>query len=823
MFSTLKRKNSDEKHPYRSFYSSGSYNFKNFFFSGTLLAVLIWGSSLLLHEINVFEVGLASSAINRVRTARPAPDFHGKLPLNFSAVRDGVFSPKFKDLQWIHEPESISNDKGTYVLKVEENNSVEYVIKSIVDEDYQYTLYNQSSFEHEHIHYDIVSLVASPNLKQAILKTNSTQHWRHSSFALYWVLDVESHAITPLLDTNSKVSVTSWSPESTDIAFIYENNVYLKNTKSNKVTQVSFDGGREFFNGKPDWVYEEEVFSTDIALWWSPDGKKVTFLKSNDTEVPEFTIPYYVQHDEDDYPELVNIKYPKPGYPNPIVDIVVYDLSTETDQLLQLKSDKIESDQRLITEVTWVGDSLLVRTSNRASDLLEIFLLDTTDNSIELVRSHTAKKSWFEITKSVYIPKDEAAGRKDDGYIDIVVEDGYNHLAYFSPPSSKEGKLLTKGLWEVVSVESFDYNKNELYFKSTIKSSIERHLHSVNILDQGLPEIKDITVAEGVYAGSFSSGSRYLLLTYEGPNVPYQELIDLYESKTIKTLEANKALSENLEKYVIPENKYQVVSLVDEETGNKIKANAIETFPLNFDPKRKYPVLFFVYGGPGSQLVSKSFSVGFSSVVAAELDAVVVTVDGRGTGFNNLNPELGADYKFTVRDRLGHYEPLDQIAAAKHWGQRDYVDSDNIAIWGWSYGGFLTLKTLETDHAERVFSYGLAIAPVTKWKLYDSVYTERYLRTPQENPEGYRTASISNATNLLSVKKFFIGHGSGDDNVHVQQSLKLIDELNLASVENFDFMIFPDSDHSIRYHNGNKIVYDRILDFFRKAFRGEFN
>ena len=274
--------------------------------------------------------------------------------------------------------------------------------------------------------------------------------------------------------------------------------------------------------------------------------------------------------------------------------------------------------------------------------------------------------------------------------------------------------------------------------------------------------------------------------------------------------------------YLIPEVKYEVIELQDEETGEIFKANAIETLPLHFDSRHKYPVLFFVYGGPGSQLVTKNFAVSFSSVVAAELNAIVVTVDGRGTGYNNYNDDLGSQYKFIVRDKLGKYEPLDQIAAARLWSEKSYVDSDRIAIWGWSYGGFLTLKTLETDVKHKVFSYGVSIAPVTKWKLYDSIYTERYMRTPQENPAGYEIASIHNITNFEHVKKFFIGHGSGDDNVHVQNTLKLIDEFNLGNIENFDFMIFPDSDHSIRYHNGNKVVYDRILTFLRRAFNGEF-
>lgn len=359
-----------------------------------------------------------------------------------------------------------------------------------------------------------------------------------------------------------------------------------------------------------------------------------------------------------------------------------------------------------------------------------------------------------------------------------------------------------------------------------MKSPVERHVHSVNLLDainsKQLPVIQNVTDTskEGFFSASFSAGSRYLLLTYNGPDIPYQQLIDLKSNEIVKTLQTNEKLAKKLEEYSIPKTRYSLVSLGKDESGEDIIANAVETLPLNFNPKLKYPVLFFVYGGPGSQLVTKTFKVDFSSAVAAELNAVVVTVDGRGTGFNTHNKN-GSQYKYIVRDLLGHYEPIDQINAAKVWSKKSYVDENRMAIWGWSYGGFMTLKTLETD-TEHVFKYGCSVAPVTKWKLYDSIYTERYMRTPQENPEGYTIASIHNTTNFHGVNRFLIMHGSGDDNVHFQNSLKLIDEFNMDSVENFDFMVFPDSDHSISYHNGNHVIYHRLLKWLRRAFNGEF-
>lgn len=786
---------------------------RRYLYSGALLGILVWGVLFLLITISNFHIHPSPAQIEQYLKNAPPPLLydhrHSKIQgprLNVSSYRDGLFRPEFTSVQWIHD----RTMDGTFVLTHDSS----HVIKSIIDESYEYVLFNSTDFVYDGKTYTVEGLTASPDLTKAILRTNVTHNWRHSTFALYWTLDVASQIIEPVYP--EPLAVTSWSPKSDAIAFVYQNDVYVK--RLNEVTRFTHDGNANVFNGKPDWVYEEEVFSSDIVLWWSPEGDKIAFLKLNDTEVPEYPIQYYVQQDKD-YPEVRNIKYPKAGYPNPVVELVVADVNDASSVSNIFLSSLPEY---LITEVLWVSDdNVLVKTSNRASDILEIFLVDAAQKTPKKVRQHKAEKSWFEVlTNTRYITKNKAVGRNHDGYIDTVVVDGYNHLAYFSPPDNPHPKILTKGNWEVVGgVKAFDEERNQVYFIGTKKSSVERHLYSVNLLEgeSSINEITD-TEEEGWYSASISSGSRYLLLTYQGPKVPYQELVDLHTHKHIKYVETNDELKNTLNTHQVPRVEYLVIFLGKDEDGNDIKANAKETFPLNFDSSKQYPVLFYVYGGPGSQMVTKSFSVDFSALAAAELDAIVVTVDGRGTGFNSYGD---SNFKFCVRDHLGHYEPIDQIAAAKIWSRKSYVDSSRMAIWGWSYGGFLTLKTLETD-AGSVFSYGAAVAPVTKWKLYDSIYTERYMRTPQENPDGYQTASIHNVTQFKDVTRFLIMHGSGDDNVHFQNTLELIDEYNLAAVENFDFMVFPDSDHSISYHNGNNVVYDRLLTWLDRAFSGEF-
>lgn len=808
-----------------------SQRYRSAYFGLGLVAILVWGSAALVLAISLLILQKEIPFHARVDDLWVFPHLEVEISrekLTFSEVRSGKFRPNFKEVQWIHSLESVTNDQGTYLLTDKVDGMTNYVVKSILDETYHYTLFNDSVFSHDGFVYDIDSLIASPDLNKAVLKTNTTKGWRHSSEALYWVLDVNTGLIDPLDSAQKKVSVTSWSPTSSTIAYIYKNDIFVKDLASGKTTQITSDGSENIFNGKPDWVYEEEVFASDIVLWWSPQGDKITFLKFNDLLVPEFPIPYYVQTGHEEYPELVSIKYPKPGYPNPTVELVVAHVSGIEATVHATELESVEIKDRLITEVLWVSDDyILVKSTNRASDVREVYLVSTeVDAKTQHIRTDRAANSWFEVTNNaVFVPKNETLGRFADGYIDLIVHDGFNHLAYFTPPQNPHGKLLTKGQWEVLS-NRVDFQTNEVIFTATLELSVERHFYSVNLVESlsatTVAEPRKLTNGTSWYRGSLSSGSRFLLLNYLGPDVPAQTLVDLHTMATVKVIETNMDVRDSVAKFELPKQVVSTVNLgFDKETGGDIIANYVEIFPPKFNASRKYPVLFYVYGGPGSQMVTKEFAVGFSEVVASELNAVVVTVDGRGTGYNNHNAASGSRFKFCVRDRLGHYEPIDQIAAAKIWAERSYVDSERMAIWGWSYGGFLTLKTLETD-LKNVFSYGVAVAPVTKWMLYDSIYTERYLRTPQENPEGYQTASIESTESFKDVTRFLIMHGSGDDNVHFQNSLRLLDEFNLGGVENFDFMVFPDSDHLIRYHNGNAVVFDRILEWLRKAFSNRY-
>lgn len=387
-----------------------------------------------------------------------------------------------------------------------------------------------------------------------------------------------------------------------------------------------------------------------------------------------------------------------------------------------------------------------------------------------------------------YIPADPAKGREHDGYVDEIIVDGDNHLAYYTPLDTDKPIILTKGKWEVDEApSSVDLGNNLVYFVSTQKSSIERHVYSVKLDGTDLRPLTDVT-SDGYYDVDFSKHGTYALVSYRGPGIPYQKMISTPVSGQNLNLTwmENEQLHTMAKTHELPTLHYSTVNI------DGVDLNVVERRPPHFNPNKKYPVLFYVYGGPGSQLVKKTFNVDFQNYIAGAMDYIVVTVDGRGTGF------IGRKARTIVRGNLGYWEAHDQIETAKIWGQKKYVDDSRIAIWGWSYGGFMTLKTLEQDGG-RTFKYGMAVAPVTDWRFYDSVYTERYMHTPQNNHGGYENATVSNVTALAQNVRFLVMHGSADDNVHIQNTLTLIDRLDLASVENYDVHVYPDSDHSIYF------------------------
>lgn len=640
----------------------------------------------------------------------------------------------------------------------------------------------------------------------ALVSTNRQSNWRWSVFGRYWSIEIDTGKIEPLKAPGENaymLSIAQFSPKENKVAFVHERNIYVKDIDSGETIQVTTDGGANIFNGIPDWVYEEEVYSGDSVMWWSPNGQFLAYLRTDETDVHTYPLEMFMNKAPGSpallYPQISEIKYPKAGTINPKISLWLYDAVSNNASEVSVSS----FNDRLITEVLWLGDSnLLVKSSDRVSDTLEISVVDAKASSSNVVRTLQSKGSWFEISQNtLHVPADASRGREYDGYIDTVVVDGFNHLAYFSPANASEPtRILTSGKWEL-GEGSYQVNvaTNEVYFVATKRSSTERHIYKVSLVaESGIEQVTPDV--EAVFSASFTSDGSHALISYNGPSIPYQKVVK-WEANTIVDapfIEENNELRELVEKLHLGEVIYTELEV---EPG--VFVNVREIRPSSFSKYTRHPVLFFNYGGPGSQQVVKTFTLDFQRVFAETHNAVVVTVDPRGTGFK------GVDFRSVVRDKLGHYESHDVIAVAKDYSARRYIAQETMSIWGWSYGGYLTLKTLEQDGGE-TFKFGAAVAPVTDFRFYDSIYTERYMHTPQTNPRGYNATAVSDVSSLGKCTRFLIMHGTGDDNVHLQNTLSLVDQLDEKSIGNYDLHFYPDSNHAISFHNANPMVYHRL-------------
>ncbi|CCG81671.1 Putative uncharacterized protein [Taphrina deformans PYCC 5710] len=655
----------------------------------------------------------------------------------------------------------------------------------------------------------------SADMKYVLFATDVRGNWRHSFFAKYWVYEVSTKTTRSLVtdDVNAQVALASWSPTGHSIAYVLENNVYVRH-KLGDAQQVTDDGSENTFNGVPDWVYEEEIFGTNSAIWWAPDSRSLAFLRTDELAVEEYPLEFFISGSDapEIYPEVEKLKYPKPGTSNPVVDLYFVDMN-EVRKPVHIKAPKdFVNSTRLITDVKWLGpERMLVRETNRDSAIQRTIIAEPRQGSVRMTQELDVKDidgGWFEVANNAhYLPANPAHGRSEDGYLDVVISEGNLHMALFSPIDSAVPRMLTSGDFEVVGgIQAIDVERDLVYFLTTKRSALDRHLYSVSLTTGEMKAVTDDN-QDGFYLTSFSPKSGFYVLGYAGPDLPWEKILSVDGSLEIM-LEDNAALGKALSQYDLPQKVHSTITI------DGLKMNTLELRPPSFDSsgKTKYPVLFRPYGGPTSQTGNHRFGLDWHSWLASDptTEYVVVIVDGRGTG------QMGRKLRVPVRGQLGKWEAHDQIEAARQWKKRPYVDKDKFAIWGWSFGGFLTLKVLEAGSG--VFQYGMAVAPVTDWRFYDSVYTERYMGTIEDNLSGYEQTAVANVEGFKNASRFLIMHGTGDDNVHYQNTLSLVDKLNVASIENYDMHIFPDSDHSIYFHNANHQVYHRLGDWLKHAF-----
>jgi len=641
-----------------------------------------------------------------------------------------------------------------------------------------------------------------PSLEQVLFSTNYTKQYRHSYFADYVIYDVASNETFPLdEEQQGDIQYAAWAPIGNSIAFVRRNNLYISN--GSEVTQITSDGGPDMFHAVPDWVYEEEIFGVAYAFWWSPDANYLAYLSFNETGVGTFTVPYYMDDQEiaPPYPSELELRYPKVGTTNPTVQFTLLD--TQTFKGSPISVEVFEANDTIIGEVAWVTDehsSVLLHIFNRVQDMEKYVLVDVESGNTNTVRERDGSDGWLDNNLAInYIGS--VNGSNETWYVDLSDQSGWNHL-YLFPVQGGDNITLTSGEWEVTNILSVDTERELVYYRSTTFHSTSRHVYSVSYTTgEVTPLVNDEEPA--YYSASFSPAGGYYLLSYQGPDVPYQDLYSTNSSEPLSTITNNSVLYDALQEYNLPN-----ISYFELEHPDGYSINVMQRLPPNFNASHQYPVLFIPYGGPGAQEVSQTFSaLNFKAYIASdpELAFITYTVDGRGTGYK------GRAFRATVASHLGRYEPLDQIWAAEQLiSMFSYVNPQKFGIWGWSFGGYLSAKVVELQGSGGPFSLGLITAPVTDWRFYDSMYTERYMKTSAMNEAGYNETAVRNATGFKDIRGgFAIMHGLGDDNVHYQNTAALVDLLVAEGVtsEKMDMFAFTDSDHSINYNGATTYIY----------------
>ncbi len=603
-----------------------------------------------------------------------------------------------------------------------------------------------------------------------LLVTRREKIYRHSSRANYLVYDCLTRACFPLSERGKQQEAT-FSPDGRRAAFVRGNNLFWVDLAARVEQQLTFDGQQGVcLNGIPDWVYEEE-YAYSRAYEWSPASDAIAFCRFSESRVPNNTIILYrgALH-----PTRYDYKYPKAGDDNSLVDVWVVNLDGNARTRVNLPGEE----DRYVPRIGWSPDGrVVVHHLNRLQNHYQVLLADPKTGSCQKM---------YDERKATYVERidDRTITFLPDGKGFIVKAelDGFMHLHHYDLQGNRK-RQITRGEWEVVDFYGLDA-KNRLYYLSTEGSPLRRSLWVVDIDGK---HKRRLTPEEGTHAVAFSKGMRYYIDHFSTSASPTVATLYRADGTPLRVLQDNRAVSSRVREYALP-----IKEFFRFVTSNGDTLNGYLLKPVDFDPSKRYPVLMTQYSGPGSQQVADRWSVSWEWTLPAR-GVLVACVDGRGTGFR------GEAFRKCTYGNLGDLERIDQMEAARHLGALPYVDAARIGIYGWSFGGFMTLNCLVKG--DGLFALGIAVAPVTSWRFYDTIYTELYNGLPQQNPGGYDQNSPLNFASSLQGK-LLIAHGTADDNVHIQNSYEMISALAAAG-KPFEMAIYPDRDHGMgndRHH-----------------------
>ena len=616
-----------------------------------------------------------------------------------------------------------------------------------------------------------------------LLAFNLDYIYRRSTCANYYVFDLKNNKLMPVADTlKGKQSFAEFSPDGSKVAFVRDYNLFYVDLNTGTEYQVTADGKEnEVRNGFADWVYEEEL-SLSKCFYWSPDGKKLAYFRFDESAVKEFSMTMWGEL----YPEEYKYKYPKAGEDNSVVDIYVYDIAKKSSAKIDFPHEDC-----YYPRAFWLDNSadLMVMKLNRLQNKLEVFRCNVDSKKKEVVLTDE-NKWWIEEPDDYYFLSD------NNSVIFTSERDGFNHI--YRAEFGKTPVQLTKGSFMVKGIAAIDFEKQLVYYTSNESSVFNQDLYVIDF--QGKNK-KMLTNGSGWNNITFNSNAHFYLDNYSTANEPPVYSLHSADGKLLYTIEDNAAFKNTMKEYGFAKKEF-----FDFTTADGVKLNGWMLKPLDFKSDKKYPVLMYVYGGPGSQEVNNSYfrSGDFAWYqYVAQHGYIIVCVDGRGTAGR------GDEFKKVIYKQMGKYEAIDQIAAANYLKTLGFVDPERVGIWGWSFGGYLSALSLFKGNG--TFKMAMSVAPVTNWRYYDNIYTERFLQKPQDNPSGYDDNSPCFFAKDLQGS-FLLVHGTGDDNVHFQNSMDLVTQLNKAGKQ-YEQFFYPNKNHFIYGGNTRLHLYTKLSEF----------
>ena len=668
---------------------------------------------------------------------------------------------------------------GEHYIKVKEQSFYKFDLNDISDKGVLFLDGAKLVMDDKKITFDDFQFNADES--KLLLLTNVESIYRRSYQAVYYLYDLKTQKLSPLDADHSPQTLAEYSPDGTKVSYIQGNDLFVKTISTGKVEKLTQDGKRnKVINGTTDWVYEEE-FSITKAYGWSPDSKYIAYLRFDEKAVPEYSMDTYGGL----YPEAYTFKYPKAGEVNSLVTAHCVSLDSKKVQQISLGT------YEYIPRLNWssASNQLIVQTMNRHQSELNYWLVD-------VVKGKVSSKIFFTEKSTTYIDIDDNLLILKDGksILRTSEESGYRHIYQLNFDGSV--KQITSGPWDVIDFLGFDESSKQIYFSSAEKGAIHKSIYSVETSGANK---RDLTTTIGYNEAEFLNGMHYFIHTYSNANqAPVYQLCKS-DGSVVRVLESNQAFMDKMKKERLSTKQFIEVN------ANGVKLNASVILPVGFDPTKKYPMYVNVYGGPGHNEVLDAWDGNdyFFHQLLAQKGYIIFQVDPRGTMYQ------GVEFKKCTYLQLGKLEIEDVMNAVKEYAKNSFVDASRVGIMGWSYGGFMA--SLGITKGADVFKMAIAVAPVTNWRYYDNIYTERFMRTPQENADGYdRNSPINFVDNVKG--KYLLIHGSADDNVHFQNTMDMTTALVKANKQ-FELFVYPDKNHGIYGGNTRNHLFQLMLTF----------